>query len=153
MTTMNFLAHADAIIFDLRGNGGGRPEMVALIASYLFDKPTHLNDLYNRKEDTTSQYWTLPFVSGERMPTTPVFVLTSKDTFFGAEEFAYDLQNLKRAAILALLLGCGLRRSELTSLDVGQIQQRDHHWVIVDLVGKRRKNTNRTDSWMGESLC
>ena len=107
VAAMNFLAHADAIIFDLRGNGGGRPEMVALIASYLFDKPTHLNDLYKRKEDTTTQYWTLPFVSGERVPKTPVFVLTSKDTFSGAEEFAYDLQNLKRATIVGETTGGG----------------------------------------------
>jgi integrase len=40
------------------------------------------------------------------------------------------------AAILALLLGCGLRRSELAGLELDQIQQRDQRWVIVDLVGK-----------------
>jgi site-specific recombinase XerD len=46
------------------------------------------------------------------------------------------LRGKRDSAILALLLGCGLRRSELTSLDLEQIQQRDQHWVIVDLVGK-----------------
>lgn len=39
-------------------------------------------------------------------------------------------------AILAVLLGCGLRRSEMASLEVGQIQQREARWVIVDLRGK-----------------
>ena len=39
-------------------------------------------------------------------------------------------------AILALLLGCGLRRSELIHLTIENIQQRDERWVIVDLVGK-----------------
>ena len=57
IAAMNFLAHVDAIIFDLRDNGGGDPKMIALISTYLFDEPTHLNDLYNRKEDkTTDRY-------------------------------------------------------------------------------------------------
>jgi integrase len=37
---------------------------------------------------------------------------------------------------LAILLGCGLRRAELTALRVEDIQQREEHWVIADLVGK-----------------
>ena len=40
--------------------------------------------------------------------------------------------------MLALLLGCGLRRSELVTLKSDQIQRREDHWVIVDLVGKGR---------------
>jgi site-specific recombinase XerD len=39
-------------------------------------------------------------------------------------------------AILALLLGCGLRRAELTSLKLTHLQQRDDHWAIIDLFGK-----------------
>jgi integrase/recombinase XerD len=39
-------------------------------------------------------------------------------------------------AVLALLIGCGLRRMELASLDVGHIQLRDSRWVIPDLAGK-----------------
>jgi site-specific recombinase XerD len=39
-------------------------------------------------------------------------------------------------AILALLLGCGLRRSEMVHLTVENVQQREDRWVIVDLVGK-----------------
>jgi integrase len=39
-------------------------------------------------------------------------------------------------AILALLLGCGLRRAELTGLALGHLQQRDNHWAIVNLNGK-----------------
>lgn len=38
--------------------------------------------------------------------------------------------------MLAVLLGCGLRRSELTRLTVSHLQQRDGHWAIVDLFGK-----------------
>jgi site-specific recombinase XerC len=39
-------------------------------------------------------------------------------------------------AILSLLLGCGLRRAELTGLRLTDFQQRDEHWVIVNLFGK-----------------
>lgn len=107
VAAMNFLAHVDAIIFDLRDNGGGDPKMVAMLSSYLFDKPTHLNDLYNRKDDFTTQYWTLPYVPGTTFGEKPVFVLTSKSTFSGAEEFAYNLKNLKRAAIVGETTGGG----------------------------------------------
>jgi retinol-binding protein 3 len=104
---MNFLAHVDALIIDLRDNGGGDPKMVAHISSYLFAEPTHLNDLYNRKEDKTTEYWTLKDVSGARLADKPVFVLTAKRTFSGAEEFAYNLKNLKRATIIGETTGGG----------------------------------------------
>ncbi len=107
VAAMSFVAHTDAVIFDLRDNGGGDPAMVTFIASYLFDEPTHLNDLYNRKEDSTHQFWTLPYVPGERLTKQPVFVLTSKRTFSGAEEFCYDLKNQKRATIVGETTGGG----------------------------------------------
>ena len=107
IAAMNFLGNVDAIIFDLRDNGGGDPKMIALISTYLFDKPTHLNDLYDRKEDATTQFWTLPYVPGKRLAGKPVFVLTSKRTFSGAEEFAYNLKNLKRATIIGETTGGG----------------------------------------------
>ena len=104
---MNFLGNVGAIIFDLRDNGGGDPKMVAFIASYLFDEPAHLNDLYDRPKDTTTQFWTLPYVPGKRLGGKPAFVLTSKRTFSGAEEFTYDLKNLKRATIIGETTGGG----------------------------------------------
>jgi hypothetical protein len=107
VAAMNFLANVDAIIFDLRGNGGGDPKMIAFISTYLFDKRTHLNDLWTRKGDSTDQYWTLPYVPGRHLDGKPAFVLTSKDTFSGAEEFTYDLKNLKRATIVGETTGGG----------------------------------------------
>ncbi len=107
VAAMNFLGNVDAIIFDLRANGGGEPKMIALISSYLFDRETHLNDLYNRKEDSTTQYWTLPYVPGKRLADKPAFVLTSHRTFSGAEEFSYNLKNLKRATIVGETTGGG----------------------------------------------
>src|SRR5437762_239531 len=64
---MASLNDADAIIFDLRDNPGGYANMVALLATYLFDQPTHLNDFYNRGANSTEQSWTLPPVAGNRL--------------------------------------------------------------------------------------
>jgi C-terminal processing protease CtpA/Prc len=107
IAAMGFIANTDALIFDLRENGGGDPAMIALICSYLFDRPTHLNDLWNRKENFATQWWTLPYVPGKRLPNIPVYVLTSSRTFSGAEEFSYDLQSLKRATIVGEVTGGG----------------------------------------------
>jgi hypothetical protein len=107
VAAMNFLANVDAIIFDLRENGGGDPKMIAFISTYLFSEPTHLNDLWERKGDSTHQYWTLPYVPGKRLDGKPAYVLTSKETFSGAEEFSYNLKNLKRATIIGETTGGG----------------------------------------------
>src|SRR5664280_1603392 len=47
-----------------------------------------------------------------------------------------SLRGKRDYATLAILLGCGLRRAELTALKVEDIQQREEHWVIADLIGK-----------------
>jgi retinol-binding protein 3 len=104
---MNLLAHTRALIIDLRDNGGGDPAMVDFLASYLFDTHEHINDLYNRSDNATTQYWTLPWIPGDRLTTQPVYVLTSHRTFSGAEEFTYDLKNLKRATIVGETTGGG----------------------------------------------
>ena len=49
---------------------------------------------------------------------------------------ANTLKGKRDRAILAVLLGCGLRRRELADLDFTHLQQREEHWAIVDLVGK-----------------
>ncbi|MFZ0063540.1 MAG: S41 family peptidase [Pyrinomonadaceae bacterium] len=107
-SAMNFVAGTDALIIDLRTNGGGDPEMVALICSYLFGpEPVHLNDLYWREGNRTEQFWTRKEVAGKRYLNKDVYVLTSKYTFSGAEEFAYNLKNLKRATIIGETTGGG----------------------------------------------
>lgn len=104
----NFLANTDALIIDLRQNGGGNPAMVALICSYLFGPdPVHLNDLYWREGDRTDEFWTRKEVAGKRYTGKDVYVLTSNYTFSGAEEFSYNLKNLKRATIVGETTGGG----------------------------------------------
>jgi len=56
---------------------------------------------------------------------------------------------LRDRAILAVLLGCGLRRSEVAALTFTHLQQRDGRWCIVDLVGKHgRVRTAPMPTWV-----
>lgn len=103
-----FAGYSSAVIFDLRENGGGSPEMIKFISSYFFKKKTHLNSFYNRPEDNTTETWTEEKISGRRFDKDlPVYVLTSGHTFSAAEEFTYNLKNLKRATIVGETTGGG----------------------------------------------
>jgi len=99
---MASLNGADAVIFDLRENRGGEPEMVALVAAYLFDHPEYW---YNPRENTTQNSWTRSPVAGNRLGDKPVYVLTSARTFSGAEQFCYNLKMLKRATLVGETTG------------------------------------------------
>jgi hypothetical protein len=107
VAAMNFLANTDAVIFDLRQNGGGEPNLIQLLSSYLFDHSVHLNSFYVRKGDTTEQFWTSAYVDGPRMPDTDVYVLISNRTFSGAEEFSYNMKNLERGTLVGETTGGG----------------------------------------------
>ena len=107
VAAMNFLAHSDALIIDLRYNGGGSPKMIQLLTSYLLHGPTHLNSFYVRATDDMKQFWSLPYVPGPSMADIPVYVLTSGNTFSAAEEFTYNLKNLERATIVGETTGGG----------------------------------------------
>ncbi len=105
---MNFLGNADALIIDLRRNGGGSPSMIQLITSYLYgSERVHLNNFYNRPRNEHTQTWTLPYVPGKRRPDIDVYVLTSQSTFSAAEEFSYNLRNLERATLIGETTGGG----------------------------------------------
>jgi C-terminal processing protease CtpA/Prc len=97
---MEFLQDTDALIIDIRDNGGGEPETVQLICSYFFGaKPVHLNDLVSR-DGKRQEFWTLENIDGPRYLDKDIYVLTSKRTGSAAEEFSYNLKNLKRALIV-----------------------------------------------------
>ncbi len=107
IAAMGFLAGADAVIIDLRQNGGGAPSMIQLISSYFFEEPVHLNSFYIRREDRVTQFWSHAYVEGPRRVETPLYVLTSGRTFSAAEEFTYNMRNLERATIVGERTGGG----------------------------------------------
>lgn len=105
---MTLLGDTRALIIDLRKNDGGDPEAVALLASYLFDTPTRLNDIYSRVDDRTHPMWTRARLDGPRYGAArEVYVLTSGKTFSGGEDFSYALKNLKRATLVGERTGGG----------------------------------------------
>lgn len=97
---MNFLARTNAVILDVRDNGGGDAGFMQFLFSYFFDRPTHINSIYWRDRDMTQHFSTFAEVPGRKMADVPLFVLINKNTFSGAEEFAYDLQALKRGIVI-----------------------------------------------------
>ncbi|HEY3214980.1 MAG TPA: S41 family peptidase [Candidatus Eisenbacteria bacterium] len=109
VAAMNVLAHTDTLIIDLRRNGGGSPAMIATLLTYLLEPGDRLlfNTFYERQEDRTVQFWTLPFVPGPRLNGKPVYVLTSPRTFSAAEEFAYDIQTHKLGTLVGAVTGGG----------------------------------------------
>ena len=100
-SAMTFLGNASAVVIDLRGNHGGSPETVALVASYFLPAKTHINDIYLREGNLTKQFWTNSIADSRKIGAdVPVYVLTDKKTASGGEELAYDLQQLKRATLI-----------------------------------------------------
>ena len=97
---MNFLSDVDALIIDLRNNGGGSAEMVQLMSSYFIDGKVHLNSLYTRHNDNTQEFWTITEINNNHLENIPLYILISQDTFSAAEEFAYNLKHLQRATIV-----------------------------------------------------
>lgn len=108
VAAMNYLANTEALILDLRTCGGAMSEhAIPMLCSYFFATPVHLNDIYWRSTNSTRQSWTWAHVPGKRYLNKPIYVLTSRATFSGAEELAYDLQNLKRATLIGDITGGG----------------------------------------------
>lgn len=105
--SMAILEGSDAMIIDLRKNGGGSPAMVQYLCSYFFGERVHLNSLYWRRGDRTDEFWTLDEVGGKKLPNIPLFVLTSPRTFSAAEEFSYNMQTQKRATLVGETTGGG----------------------------------------------
>ena len=119
MNAMEFLQYTDALIFDLRRNGGGDPNMIVLLLSHLFgeDDRVHINDFETRNDPVMPQYWTLTTMPGPRFVDKPVYVLTSKRTGSAAEEFAYDIQQLKRGTLIGETTAGGANPGQLVRLN------------------------------------
>jgi C-terminal processing protease CtpA/Prc len=143
-TAMRFLAHVDGLIFDLRENQGGDPHMVSFMASYLFDRRTHLNDIYSQLDKSTEEFWTSEDVAGPKFGKKPVYVLTSAGTFSGAEEFTYDLKNLKRAVVVGETTAGGAHLVMMHRIDA--------HFIIGVPFARPINPISKTD-WEGTGVA
>ena len=100
-SAISFLANTNAIIVDLRYNGGGETEMVILLASYFLGERVLFNTCENRYENFTEQYWTHVCSPGKVLKEKDVYILVDgKRTFSAAEDFAYGMQQLNRATVI-----------------------------------------------------
>ena len=98
---MRVVAHADALILDLRANGGGSPDMVALVASYMFDRSgLALFEVVPRSGRRVKRYRTKSIPVPERNGSRPLYVLTSGRTWSGGEGLAFLLQEHHRAEVI-----------------------------------------------------
>lgn len=118
MAAFNLIADTDALIIDLRANGGGDPRHVALMCSYLLpEAPVHLNSFYSREDESVEQFWSWPWLPGRRYLDKPVWVLTSGTTFSGAEELSYNLKTLGRATLVGETTGGGAHPVNMYQID------------------------------------
>jgi hypothetical protein len=108
VAALNYLAHTDALVLDLRQCRGAMSQYaIPLLCSYFFAEPTHLNSWHWRENNRLQQSWTTTQVPGRRYLGKPIYVLIGPATFSGAEELAYDLQAQKRATLVGQPTGGG----------------------------------------------
>jgi len=114
IAAMKFLSNSNAIIIDLRENGGGSGEY---LSSYFLKYPTQLNSWYSREDDFLTEFWTLKEIGVKRCTDIPLFLLTSKRTFSASESFAYDMKVRKRATIIGDSTKGGAHSVDLYKID------------------------------------
>jgi C-terminal processing protease CtpA/Prc len=120
---MTFVSHTNALVIDLRKNGGGSPRAAQTLEAYFFDKPQQITSLMLRDPKTgvvtETQQYTNATVPGPLYLNKPIYLLTSSHTFSCAEQFTYDLRNLKRVTIVGETTGGGANPGAFLSLGNG----------------------------------
>jgi retinol-binding protein 3 len=99
---MRVASGTDALIIDLRKNGGGSGDTMTTFASYFYDDVTQMFSVIELIGGHTHerQHWTSGYVEGPRYLDRSVFILTSLRTHSAAEVFVYDLKNSHRATVV-----------------------------------------------------
>ena len=138
-----FVSNTDAVIIDLRNNGGGSPWMVKQICSYFYKERTRLNDIYERRRNKTMEFWAEPELADTMKLSMPLYILTSKNTFSAAEDFTYAMQVNKRAIIVGETTGGGAHPTG--PVDIGQ-------GFIVDIPFARSINHITKTDWEGTGV-
>ncbi|MER5773921.1 S41 family peptidase [Streptomyces sp. NPDC002039] len=138
---MRLVADSSALVLDLRACLGGSPEGAAMWCSYFFpDDQVHLNDLYDRRTDTTRQFWTVGHLPAPRYVDRPVHVLTSGTTFSAGENIAYTLQAHGRAVVVGATTRGGAHPTDRHAVT-------EH--ILVTVPTARTVNTVTGTNWEG----
>jgi hypothetical protein len=137
---MTLVAQGDALIIDLRSNGGGM-ETVNLVTGYLLPPNSPLSGTFDRPSGQTRLQFSPSSVSGRRFgETKPLYIVTSRRTFSAAEALAYDLQALGRATIIGETTGGGANPFEY---------RRVHTHFALSLPEQRSVNPITGTNWQG----
>lgn len=120
ISTMLFAANSNAVIFDLRDNMGGSPQMVSMLVGFFMKEPTLININDTRATGVKQETWSaetdviinstnqkISTTDLERLKNLPVYILTSDYTFSAAEMFSSSLQGHKRATVVGEKTGGG----------------------------------------------
>jgi hypothetical protein len=102
VAAMNFFSYCDAIIIDLRKNGGGWDSMVTLLLSFFIDPEEEIVLKVTRStiDDTYYPSMTAPYVPGKKHDTLPLYILTSGSTASAAEAFVFRMKQLNPQAVI-----------------------------------------------------
>lgn len=141
---MELVAGTDALIFDLRENGGGSPDGVNFWCSYLFpDGRTHLNGIFHAETGETRQFWSLGYLPGSRYLDRPVYLLSSGRTFSGGEDFLYTLQAQGRGVVIGETTGGGAHPTRAFPIT---------HTVVITVPFARSVNPVTGTNWEGSGV-
>ncbi|HEY3675468.1 MAG TPA: S41 family peptidase [Candidatus Tumulicola sp.] len=139
---MTMVGHTDALVIDVRHNGGGDPDSLDYLMGYFYNRPTELTSIVivqNGKSQTFKQF-TAATVAGQRYLGKPLYVLTDDHTFSCAEQFAYDMKSLHRAMLIGATTGGGANPGDFVRLS-------DHFSIFVPY-GYARNPYTKTN-WEG----
>jgi hypothetical protein len=139
---MTMVAHTDALVIDVRHNGGGDPDSLDYLMGYFYAHPTELTSivLVQDGKSHTERQFTAANVAGQRYLGKPLYVLTDDRTFSCAEQFAYDMKSLHRALLIGTTTGGGANPGDFVRLS-------DHFSIFVPY-GYARNPYTKTN-WEG----
>lgn len=141
---MAVVAHTDALIVDLRHNGGGDPDSLDYWMGYFFDKRTELTSIkWTSPKPHVDLQFSASKIGGSHY-LKPIYVLTSSRTFSCAEQFTYDLKVLRRASIVGETTGGGA--------NPGDFRRLDPHFAIFIPTGQAYNPYTKTN-WEGVGVA
>src|ERR1700678_329697 len=123
---MTMVAHTDALVIDVRHNGGGDPDSLDYLMGYFYTRPTELTSIVTVRDGKShiERQFTAANVAGQRYLGKPLYVLTDDMTFSCAEQFAYDMKSLHRALLIGTTTGGGANPGDFVRLS-------DHFSIFV----------------------